>query len=72
MSNGGSSALQLAVYANHLSGAPSQRFDIAPGSTAVGSVESAGTYDVWVHGPNGFLRHATPPVPVPVPVSRRG
>jgi hypothetical protein len=58
MSNAGSGALQLTVYVNHLSGAPAQRFDVAPGGAAKGSFALTGTYDVWVHGPNRFLHHA--------------
>jgi phospholipase C len=59
MGNSGSGALQLAVYS--LAG-PAQRFDLPPGGGAEGAVELeavTGAYDVWVHGPNGFLRRAS-------------
>jgi phospholipase C len=39
-----------------------QRFDLNPGSTASTNVPTqavSGAYDVQVHGPNGFLRHAS-------------
>jgi phospholipase C len=62
MSNHGTAPLQLAVYARHLTADAPHRFDLAAGASANGSVALApvlGVYDVWVHGPNGFLRHAT-------------
>jgi len=59
MSNLGSAALQLAVYANGQSIVQPQRFDLVAGATATGTVATGpilGAYNVSVHGPNGFLR----------------
>ncbi len=58
MANKGSAQVQLTVY----SGTDVQRFDIAPGGTANTNIATAaltGGYDVRVHGPNGFVRHAS-------------
>ncbi len=58
MANQGSARLQLALY----SGSNVQRFDLTPGGTAAASVPTValtGGYDVQIHGPNGFLRHAS-------------
>jgi phospholipase C len=57
LANTGSGALQLSVFAYHLPVLPPSRYDLAPGQTrSVDVATSAGTYDVAVHGPNGFLR----------------
>jgi phospholipase C len=57
-SNAGTAALQLSVLAAHLSGAAPQFVDVGANGAAVTSVPLAqGTYDVRVHGPNGFVRH---------------
>ncbi|HWD02246.1 MAG TPA: phospholipase C, phosphocholine-specific [Amycolatopsis sp.] len=52
--NGGSAALQLSAYAYHADGA-SQRFDVPGRGTCSGKIAFASSYDVAVHGPNGFL-----------------
>jgi phospholipase C len=62
MSNSGQAALQLGFYAHHALGDSADRFDVAPGSTVTTSVTPdplTGAYDVEVHGPNGFFRHAS-------------
>ena len=57
MSNAGTAALQLNVLAAHLPSAPPQFVDVDAKSAGTASVPLAeGAYDVWVHGPNGFLR----------------
>jgi phospholipase C len=61
MSNRGSATLQLSVYAHHALGDTAQRFDINANGSATTSVTPevlTGAYDVEIHGPNGFLRHA--------------
>ncbi|MCW2546615.1 MAG: phospholipase, partial [Mycobacterium sp.] len=56
LSNCGSQALQLAVYAYHLVAVLPSRYDIAPSQKRTVEVATlAGSYDVAVHGPNGFL-----------------
>jgi len=60
--NEGETALQLAIYPRHLLLTPARRVDLAAGDTAEASfdlVPITDGYDVWTHGPNGFLRHAT-------------
>ena len=57
MSNAGTAALQLSVLAAHLPSAPPQFVDVdAKGAGAASVPLAEGAYDVWVHGPNGFLR----------------
>lgn len=61
MSNAGTATVPLALYAHHLLSTDSTPFDIAPGATtstsvALDAITSA--YDVYLYGPNGFLRHA--------------
>jgi phospholipase C len=54
--------LQLSLYAHHSLSETAQRFDLNAGGSASASIapESlTGAYDVWIHGPNGFVRHAT-------------
>jgi phospholipase C len=58
LTNQGTATLQLALYSD----AGVQRFDLAPGASHTAAVAPAsltGGYDVQVHGPNGFLRHAS-------------
>src|SRR4029077_8831126 len=53
MSNRGTATLQLSVYAHHLLGETTQRFDLhASGSASVSVAPDAltGAYDVWIHG----------------------
>ncbi|MEO9110280.1 MAG: phospholipase C, phosphocholine-specific, partial [Jatrophihabitantaceae bacterium] len=61
LANSGTKTVQLAAHAHHLLlGDPIQRFDVGPGGTAAGTVcldLLTGAYDVWIYGPNGFLRH---------------
>ncbi|HEX7536950.1 MAG TPA: phospholipase C, phosphocholine-specific [Dermatophilaceae bacterium] len=59
MGNAGSAALQMQVYDRLGIALVSQRVDVAPGQQVSTSVVAVGTYDVAVHGPNGFLREAT-------------
>jgi phospholipase C len=62
MSNHGTAALQLSVFAHHPLGETAQRFDLHAGGSATASVAPdalTGAYDVWIHGPNGFVRHAS-------------
>jgi phospholipase C len=52
----------LSVYAHHTLGEDAQRFDLNAGGSATASVAPdalSGAYDVWIHGPNGFVRHAS-------------
>jgi phospholipase C len=57
LSNSGSQALQFSVYSYHLITALPSRYDLAPNqSRAVDVVTIGGSYDVALHGPNGFLR----------------
>ena len=59
LSNSGSAALQLSVYAYHLSTVPPARYDLDAGGSVHAQVPTVlGGYDVAVHGPNGFLRTA--------------
>jgi phospholipase C len=62
LSNHGTATLQLSLYAHHSVSATAQRFDLTAGGSATASVTPeafTGVYDVWIHGPNGFVRHAT-------------
>jgi phospholipase C len=59
MGNAGSAALQMQVYDRLGIALVPQRVDVAPGQQVSTSVVAVGTYDVAVHGPNGFLREAT-------------
>jgi phospholipase C len=62
LSNHGTAALQLSVYAHHALSEDAQRFDLNAGGSATTSVAAdalTGAYDVWIHGPNGFVRHAS-------------
>lgn len=63
MTNAGAATVALAVYANHLGAAGNvQNLDVAPGYSAGGSVALdpvTSAYDVWAHGPNGFLARAS-------------
>jgi phospholipase C len=52
MSNAGVATVQLAVY----SADTVRQFDLRPGGSQHFPVPQD-VYDVWVHGPNGFLRH---------------
>jgi phospholipase C len=61
MSNHGSATLQLALYAHHALSDVTQRFDVNPGGSATATVAPdplTGSYDVELHGPNGFVRQA--------------
>ncbi|MGW3993053.1 phosphocholine-specific phospholipase C [Amycolatopsis sp. NPDC004772] len=58
LTNHGTQALQLAAYAYH-AGGTSQRFDVGPGASTAGEVAHGGTYDVAIHGPNGFVVEAS-------------
>jgi phospholipase C len=58
LANHGTQALQLAAYAYH-AGGTSQRFDVGPKSEMAGEVAHGGTYDVAIHGPNGFVVEAS-------------
>ncbi len=58
LTNHGTQALQLAAYAYH-AGGTSQRFDVGPGASTTGEVAHGGTYDVAIHGPNGFVVEAS-------------
>ncbi|GHG38636.1 MULTISPECIES: phosphocholine-specific phospholipase C [Amycolatopsis] len=58
LANHGTQALQLAAYAYHAGGA-SQRFDVGPKGELTGEVAHGGTYDVAIHGPNGFVVEAS-------------
>ncbi|WP_432848582.1 phosphocholine-specific phospholipase C [Amycolatopsis sp. CA-161197] len=57
-SNHGAAGLQLASYAYHAGGV-SQRFDVSGGGSAAGKIAFSGSYDVAVHGPNGFVVEAS-------------
>ena len=62
MTNAGTATVPLALYAHHLLSTDSTPFDLAPGATASTSVALdliTGAYNVYLYGPNGFLRHAT-------------
>jgi phospholipase C len=62
MSNHGTATLQLSLYAHHALSDAAQRFDLNAGGSATASVAPepiSGAYDVWIHGPNGFVRHAS-------------
>ncbi len=60
MTNAGTAALQLTVLPAHLPGTPPQFIDLDPSGSATTTVPLAdGVYDIWLHGPNGFLRHFT-------------
>jgi phospholipase C len=61
MFNAGTATVPLALYAHHLLGTTATPFDLAAGGTASTTVALAlitGAYDVYLHGPNGFLRQA--------------
>jgi phospholipase C len=61
MSNAGTAAVPLAVYAHHLLSTDVTPHDIAPGGVASTAIDwdfLTHAYDIDVHGPNGFLRHA--------------
>jgi phospholipase C len=61
MSNHGQNTLQLSVYAHHALSDTAQRFDLHHGGTATATVAPepiTESYDVEIHGPNGFLRTA--------------
>jgi phospholipase C len=62
LANHGTQALQLAAYAYHAGGAP-QRFDIPPSGVVTGDVAYGASYDVAIHGPNGFLVEASGSAP---------
>ncbi|WP_239154315.1 phospholipase domain-containing protein [Amycolatopsis sp. FDAARGOS 1241] len=55
--NHGTAGLQLSSYAYHAGGI-SQRFDVPGGGSCSGKIAFAASYDVAVHGPNGFLMEA--------------
>jgi phospholipase C len=60
--NEGSVSFPFAVYGHHLAILDSRPVDVAGGKTATTSVPvdpATGAYDIEVHGPNGFLAHAT-------------
>jgi phospholipase C len=62
MTNAGTQTVPLALYAHHLLSADSTPFDVAPGATASTTVPLdaiTSAYNVYLYGPNGFLRHAT-------------
>jgi phospholipase C len=68
MSNRGAATLQFGLYAHHALGDTADRFDVAAGASATGSVAPdalSGAYDVEIHGPNGFLRRAAGSVLAP-------
>ena len=70
MSNRGDAAVQLGFYEHHPNGDVASRFDVAPGGRASASVTpepSSGAYDVEIHGPNGFYRHAAGTAPSGAP-----
>jgi phospholipase C len=52
LANAGVATVPFAVY----SGDAVQQFDLRPGGSKHVPV-AVGAYDLWVHGPNGFLRH---------------
>jgi phospholipase C len=58
LANHGTQALQLAAYAYHAGGA-SQRFDVGPKNEMTGEVPYAESYDIAIHGPNGFVVEAS-------------
>ena len=62
LSNGGSATVPITLYPQHALEAVSQKnIDVAPGGEADGRVPfdpTTAAYDIWVHGPNGFLAHA--------------
>lgn len=55
LGNTGAAAVQLQVY-DRLTGDPAQRVDVTAGGAASATVSATGSYDIVVHGPNGFLR----------------
>ncbi|WP_329054047.1 phospholipase C, phosphocholine-specific [Amycolatopsis sp. NBC_01488] len=58
LANHGTQTLQLAAYAYHAGGA-SQRFDVGPNTELAGQVPYAESYDIAIHGPNGFVVEAS-------------
>jgi phospholipase C len=58
LSNAGEAALQISVRAAHVPGSAPQFRDVGPCGSDLAAVPLvAGGYDIWAHGPNGFLRH---------------
>ena len=55
LGNDGAASVHMTVHA-HDAAAP-RRFDLAQFERAHESIATDGSYDVAVHGPNGFLRH---------------
>jgi phospholipase C len=55
MSNDGAASVHLTVHAQDA--AVPRRFDIAQYERAHETIAARDTYDVAIHGPNGFLRH---------------
>ena len=59
LANFGAAALQLSVYAYHLSTVPPSRHDLDPGQSIRTELPTVlGGYDIAIHGPNGFMRTA--------------
>jgi phospholipase C len=58
LANYGTHSLQLAAYAYH-AGGTSQRFDVGPAASTTSEVAYGGSYDIAIHGPNGFLVEAS-------------
>ncbi|GAB3140987.1 phospholipase C, phosphocholine-specific [Amycolatopsis stemonae] len=58
LANHGTEALQLAAYAHHAGGA-SQRFDVGPRGAMTGEIAYGESYDIAIHGPNGFVVEAS-------------
>ena len=62
LANTGAATVPFAMYLLHPLGTASvKNIDVSAGGTADGSIpldESTSSYDVWTHGPNGFLAHA--------------
>ena len=56
MENAGTAGLQLNVWAGQ-TGSPPQFIDLPANGSITTSLVGPATYDVWVHGPNGFLRN---------------
>ena len=62
LTNAGSVAFPFAVYAHHAASSDVTPIDVTSGSPvnkAIALDPVVGSYDVEVHGPNGFLAHAT-------------
>lgn len=61
MSNDGTRALQLSVYAHHAVSENVQRIDVSAHGSSAATVPfdaATGAYNIEIHGPNGFLRIA--------------